>query len=134
MLPPEESFGSGKLGTPWERMHAESFSACSSRALCCAGLGADPAGAYLLHAFSAAFHWGDCGFGPWPFWPWIWMWPSVGSGNSGAPWVRMHCANSTSFCCAAALDSPDSGVPPLDPPAGLEALVAATWATPGFEE
>ncbi len=69
--PEEENFGSGKLGTPWERMHSDIFSACSCILACCAGLGAIFEGAYLLHAFSAAWNWEDSGFGPWPFWLWI---------------------------------------------------------------
>ena len=139
LVPPPENFGSGKLGTPWWRMHSENFSAASCILACCAGLGAIFEGAYLLHAFSAAWNWDDSGFGPWPLWFSMCMPPSLGSGNSGSPWVRMHCANSTIFFWTAALVSPDSGVPPLDPPEaldGLELLVVPMWATPalGLEE
>ena len=69
----------------------------------------------LAHAFSAAWNWAR-------FWlirsvavvvaAGMSMWPSVGSGNSGSPWVRMHCENSTIFCWAAALLSGEDEPPP----------------------
>src|SRR5580700_6018433 len=58
--------------------------------------------------------------------------PSVGSGNSGSPWVRMHCENLTIFCWALALLSGEDEPPP---PAGEELdVLEERCATPRLEE
>lgn len=88
--------GSGKFGTPWERMHWENWSALVFSAALWAGA-MFPSGLYFLHACSAA----------WKVDEWVLMPEAemalrkprlgLGSGKSRTPWERMHCANCS--CC-----------------------------------
>ena len=69
--PPPENSGSGKLGTPWVRMHCENCSAFSCTWPVRAGLGGlPPLGDSFAQALLAAWNCGDCGLTPvtWPLW------------------------------------------------------------------
>jgi hypothetical protein len=94
-LPPEllMTFGSGKFGTLWLRMHFAKFSPrCCCLAICAAFAGAD--GRYFWHFARAARNAGALSETPlieieWAF-PWISIpWP-LKSGKFGTPSARMH--------------------------------------------
>src|SRR6185437_14006591 len=84
--------GSGKLGTPWLRMHRARARAAARSAAEVAG-GAALLGRNCLHACRADRNAGDSGltFGGRSMPP-----PAVGSGKFVTPCERMHCGNSKS--------------------------------------
>jgi hypothetical protein len=100
-LPPERltTLGSGKLGTPWLRMHRANL---SPFAVCCAcwkplagGLG----GRYRWHFARAPWYAGALNETPlteivWPL-PWINILLLLKSGKFGTPLARMHLENAS---------------------------------------
>src|SRR5438034_9381841 len=66
IAPPCENSGSGKFGTPCERMQAEKRRSCSCSFACSAGDGALPAGMSFLHARCADRNCGESGLIPLP--------------------------------------------------------------------
>jgi hypothetical protein len=56
-------FGSGKSLIPWARMHCDMRSPAAIACCCCAGLKCPP-GIEDLHAWSAAWNWGERGSTP----------------------------------------------------------------------
>ena len=118
MLPPlGRNVGSGKLGTPWERMHF-AFVTASSRSLAetgepCAVL----AGSSDAHAWWADWNAGDRVSMPERSKP-----SGLGSGNLGTPFDRMQSANLT-----AVLETLAAAV--LDLPADPQALITSALPT-----
>lgn len=91
VLPPlGRNVGSGKFGTPWERMQF-AFVIASMRSLAEAGDACDVlAGSSGAHAWWADWNAGDCISTPEKSKP-----SGVGSGNFGTPCERMQSANRT---------------------------------------
>jgi hypothetical protein len=94
-LPPEllMTFGSGKFGTLWLRMHFAKFSPRRRCCVVCAAL-AEADGRYLWHPARAARNAGALSETPltemvWAF-PWISIPLLLKSGKSGTPLARMH--------------------------------------------
>lgn len=87
--PPPLNVGSGKFGTPFERMQAENFKACA----CCAALTVPPCpppGCSDWQAFCAACICGELGSRSEPALALICSELPTGSGKSGTPCARMH--------------------------------------------
>ncbi len=120
-------------------MHCENFNAFSCNFACSAGLGGlPPLGESFAQALLAAWNCADRGLTPvtWPLRSLLRTstWPSLGSGNSGTPCVRMQCENATIFCWALALLSL-SGEEELPPPGSVPLeVLEPRCATPGLEE
>jgi hypothetical protein len=95
-LPPI-SFGSGKFGTPFLRMHAENFNAWAMKSFDWAAVGA--AGANDLQAFCAAKNCAEFGFTPLPPGPPLKTKSpfASGPGKLGTPFLRMHWEYSTAL-------------------------------------
>src|SRR3989442_10900090 len=88
-IAPPETFGSGKFGTPCDRMHAENLRAHLSALACAAGSTFPPFGRYFEHADCACLNWGEFGLSPLP--PLMVSPPLLsGSGKFGTPFFRMH--------------------------------------------
>ncbi len=88
--PPPVNVGSGKFGTPFDRMQAEYFKACAF----CASLIVPPdlpPGASVWQAFCAATNFGEVGSRSEPWLALSWSELPTGSGKSGTPCERMHC-------------------------------------------
>lgn len=103
VLPPlGRNVGSGKLGTPWERMHF-AFVIASRRSLAEAG---EPC-AVLAGCSDAHAWWADWNAGDWVSMPERSKPSGLGSGNLGTPFERMQSANLTAVLetlAAAVLD------------------------------
>lgn len=110
MLPPlARNVGSGKFGTPWERMHF-AFVIASRRSLAEAG---EPC-TVLADCTDAHAWWADWNAGDWVSTPERSKPPGVGSGKLGTPFERMQSANLTAVLealAAAVLDFPDPQAP-----------------------
>jgi hypothetical protein len=94
-LPPEllMTFGSGKFGTPWPRMHFAKFSPRCCRCAVSAGP-AEADGRYFWQSVRAPRNAGALTETPltesaWAF-PWISIRSLVKSGKFGTPFARMH--------------------------------------------
>src|SRR6185437_2689396 len=114
--------GSGKLGSPWLRMHRAKASAaatCRFEGLIAPG---PPPGSFPRHAFCAAWNAGDCGWSPDPGPIWIPP-PEPGSGKFVTPCARMHFENPRAWAALARGEVP---VPPdaPDPPQAARPVAA----------
>ena len=90
--PPPVNVGSGKSGTPCERMQAENASRCCCILANCCGLGCPPFGSTFWQACCAARNFGEFGSIPDPG-PIEMPPPLLGSGKFGTPCERMHAEN-----------------------------------------
>src|SRR5450755_4726103 len=91
-IEPPMKTGSGKLGTPWERIHAEYFNASACACGPTVPFAAWASGDSALHAASAATNCGELGSRSDPGVDVMSNPPLTGSGKSGTPCARMHCA------------------------------------------
>src|ERR1700727_618271 len=136
--PLESVVGSGKFGTPWERMHRASFRSAVS--ICCTRAG----GQSLACMHSCSCCWSDppvgnrCWQACWAAWYWEVLTPNCwasplgscpllwASGKFGTPWERMQAEEATADGELA--DPPAPGEPPVDD--GLPLHAAASRARP----
>jgi hypothetical protein len=101
LIPTPENVGSGKFGTPWERIHAAN-ARIRRRWLALSGGGALPPPGNSLHALAAARNTGPATATPFTVTPELAddlesekpppPDPEEGSGKVDTPWERMHFA------------------------------------------
>src|SRR5579862_4376730 len=120
--------GSGKLVTPWARMHSASLSSSCLRASDPRPPRGPPPGRSLKHTRWAAWNAGDAGLTPEPAWIWMPPPPEPGSGKFGTPCARMHSENlRPESCLLLAFELPE---PPEPQAARSSAQASATTASP----